>query len=500
MRRRSTFRWLGLILLVMCVLPTVMFYAWGPPINGGATGATQLGFLQAGESAALLRPGHFNSWKKREGELRLRDAKLNITNCEPKTDIAFIKTHKTGGTTVMQILHRFGYLRNTSFLLPHNDINDLYPHGLLNPNLYLPPIQHGHGILTYHAVYDRRSIIKHLSENSTFFTIIREPLSHLKSTFSYYRLSRLMEDYESTEMEAMIKFLEDPGRYDTKFNTDSPSRPVSFTRNPMALELGFPVDKLQNTAGDPSSEEIKNFLQRISRDLDLVMIMEYFEESLVLLRRLMCWDLQDILYLRYNSYEYSNVTVPPVLVDIHKRWDTVDYALYDHFNRTLWGKIQKEGNDFRQELNHFKDVENKVRTHCASPKDHLPTIVERSPWNQQFLIDSTFCTWLKASHMCYWTLLRDRSLKFHMSTDPRKTTPLSNRKQPFFVKLSRKLRVSSGIHSPPFCLLCGEVQKYCSDHEYVSHIYQEGHISSSQSSSNRLELQGWHGGDPLPPA
>ncbi|XP_019628795.1 PREDICTED: galactose-3-O-sulfotransferase 2-like [Branchiostoma belcheri] len=428
-------------------------------------------------------------------------AKEQDAKCEPKTDIAFIKTHKTGGTTVMQILHRLGYLRNSSFLLPQTDINNLYPYGLFNPKLYLPPIQHGHGILTHHTVYNRPAITKHLSENSTFFTIIREPLSHLKSTFSFYRLSRLMDDYESTDMEAMLTFLANPGRYDTTFNTKSPGRPVSFTRNPMALELGFPVHKLQNTTANPSSEDIKNFLQSLSRELDLVMVMEYFEESLVLLRRLMCWDLRDILYLKYNSYEYGNVTVPPGLVDKHKRWDSVDYALYEHFNRTLWEKIQKEGSDFTQELDHFRVVENKVRTHCTSPKDKLPTTVEGSPWNTQFQIDSALCTWLKTSHMCYWTLLRDRSLKFHISTDQRKTPPLRKKPDLFYVKLSRKLRVSSGIHSPPFCLLCGEVQKYCSDHEYVSHLYQEGHISSLQSSSNRLELQGgWHGGDPLPPA
>ncbi|KAI8520140.1 hypothetical protein Bbelb_033970 [Branchiostoma belcheri] len=334
-RRKNTVRWLGLFLLVTCLLPTVLLYTWGSHISGGADGTTQ--------------PGRIGSWKNRAS---LKRAKEQDAKCEPKTDIAFIKTHKTGGTTVMQILHRLGYLRNSSFLLPQTDINNLYPYGLFNPKLYLPPIQHGHGILTHHTVYNRPAITKHLSENSTFFTIIREPLSHLKSTFSFYRLSRLMDDYESTDMEAMLTFLADPGRYDTKFNTKFPGRPVSFTRNPMALELGFPVQKIQNTTANPSSKDIKNFLQSLSRELDLVMIMEYFEESLVLLRRLMCWDLRDILYLKYNRYEYGNVTVPPRLVDKHRRWDSVDYALYEHFNRTLWEKIQKEGSEFAQELNH----------------------------------------------------------------------------------------------------------------------------------------------------
>ena len=36
------------------------------------------------------------------------------------------------------------------------------------------------------------------------------------------------------------------------------------------------------------------------------MIMEHFEESLVLLRRLMCWRMEDVLYLVRNVRHYDS--------------------------------------------------------------------------------------------------------------------------------------------------------------------------------------------------
>lgn len=40
-------------------------------------------------------------------------------------------------------------------------------------------------------------------------------------------------------------------------------------------------------------------------NLDLVMMKEYFHESLVLLKRRLSWDFEDILYTRVNMLKYS---------------------------------------------------------------------------------------------------------------------------------------------------------------------------------------------------
>ncbi|XP_066270853.1 galactosylceramide sulfotransferase-like, partial [Branchiostoma lanceolatum] len=52
------------------------------------------------------------------------------------------------------------------------------------------------------------------------------------------------------------------------------------------------------------------FLTDLEREFTTVMILEYFDESLVLLRRLMCWQIKDILYdktpKKLQSYSYKD--------------------------------------------------------------------------------------------------------------------------------------------------------------------------------------------------
>jgi hypothetical protein len=64
----------------------------------------------------------------KEGKQRDKDEKMadkEVTdwvesrrNCSAQTHVAFAKTHKTGGTTVQNILFRFGEQRRLSFVLP----------------------------------------------------------------------------------------------------------------------------------------------------------------------------------------------------------------------------------------------------------------------------------------------------------------------------------------------------------------------------------------------
>ena len=55
-------------------------------------------------------------------------------------------------------------------------------------------------------------------------------------------------------------------------------------------------------------EKISEFVDELSKKLHLVLIADYFDESLVLLKRLLCWDLEDIIYVKQKmrSITYKN--------------------------------------------------------------------------------------------------------------------------------------------------------------------------------------------------
>jgi hypothetical protein len=48
----------------------------------------------------------------------VKERKEGGENCSVKTDVVFAKTHKTGSTTVQNILFRFGEKRKLAFVLP----------------------------------------------------------------------------------------------------------------------------------------------------------------------------------------------------------------------------------------------------------------------------------------------------------------------------------------------------------------------------------------------
>lgn len=57
---------------------------------------------------------------------------------------------------------------------------------------------------------------------------------------------------------------------------------------------------------------IKKHIDELEEKIDLVLIMEYFDESLVLLKRELCWDLDDVVYFKLNQrsqeYKQTNIT------------------------------------------------------------------------------------------------------------------------------------------------------------------------------------------------
>ena len=81
----------------------------------------------------------------------------------------------------------------------------------------------------------------------------------------------------------MAEFLNDPDLAERKLY----GRDVKLIRNSMAFDLG-----LENF--DVTS--VRNLIKEMEKKFVLVMITEYMDESLVMLRRLMCWNHADLYY------------------------------------------------------------------------------------------------------------------------------------------------------------------------------------------------------------
>ena len=96
-----------------------------------------------------------------------------------------------------------------------------------------------------------------------------------------------------------------------------------------------------------------------------MMLMEYFDESLVLLKRQLCWKMEDILFFKLNEQvQKERQHISNHVRGQIKKWNLADVLLYDVFNQTLWQKIMKEGTDFFEDLSIFKKEKEAMKNKC----------------------------------------------------------------------------------------------------------------------------------------
>ena len=114
----------------------------------------------------------------------------------------------------------------------------------------------------------------------------------------------------------------------------------------------------------------------MEREFDLVLITEYFDESLILLKRLLCWEFQDIVYIKLrvkgNEINFEKEVENNILT-----WNRADTILYDHFNKTFWRKVREAGSTFDEELKTFRRLNQKYQETCNSTKDQKCKLSKR---------------------------------------------------------------------------------------------------------------------------
>ena len=155
-------------------------------------------------------------------------------------------------------------------------------------------------------------------------------------------------------MVSLENFLERPSSFYSKVKRGI------HARNPMMFDLGFSQKYFQNYTA------VTEYINFLNKEFDLVMIMEYYDESLILLKRLLCWEIDDILNVKVNERldkEKASNLSDRVKENI-KRWNKADVLLFTYFNATFWKKIEMEGSGFYEDLSAFRKRRLKLQQIC----------------------------------------------------------------------------------------------------------------------------------------
>lgn len=218
-------------------------------------------------------------------------------------------------------------------------------------------------ILSNHARFNSAPLRELMPKGTQYVTILRNPLTQFSSLFKFMDLGRILNFKSRREQVSMKYFLNNAyeilkslHQYNPQALIDNPS--LYLLRNPQLFDLGF----------EPSFSEDKNRINKeiaaIDNHFNLILIMEYFDESLVLLKRRMCWDLDDVVYFKHNvQVEGKNDELPSVKEKI-LRWAGADVNLYNYFNKSLWDRIKKEESNFWEEVALLRWKNKKLTESC----------------------------------------------------------------------------------------------------------------------------------------
>ncbi|NXU12102.1 G3ST4 sulfotransferase, partial [Pardalotus punctatus] len=166
---------------------------------------------------------------------------------------------------------------------------------------------------------------KVMPNDSFYFSIVRDPGTLGASAFSYFR-SAAPAFRNSPSLDA---FLASPSRF---FRPGI--RGNHYARNLQWFDFGLP---------DPAApEKIPGILEELDRVFPLVLLAENFDESLVLLRDELCWPRDAVDAFPHNSRDRPQKLTPSQIRRL-RAWNSLDWALYSHLNRSFWKKAEKFG-------------------------------------------------------------------------------------------------------------------------------------------------------------
>ncbi|KAM9391419.1 galactosylceramide sulfotransferase [Pholidichthys leucotaenia] len=258
--------------------------------------------------------------------------KITSQNCAPKVDIMFMKTHKTASSTFLNILFRFGEKHRLKFAFPDSRNDFFYPSLFQRSQVkdYRPGTCFN--IICNHMRFNAPEVAKLLPMDTSYITILRDPAELFESSFHYF--GRVVPfTWKIPGDDKLREFLLDPDKYFDPEGFNS-----FYLKNLLFFDFG-----LDNTL-ELDDPRVKEGIKSISDHFQLVMLVEYFEESLILLKEALCWEMDDLLFFKLNARKGSTVSkLSPELRVKALEWNAIDWKLYQHFNQTFWKKVGAYG-------------------------------------------------------------------------------------------------------------------------------------------------------------
>ncbi|XP_006813878.2 galactose-3-O-sulfotransferase 3-like [Saccoglossus kowalevskii] len=216
--------------------------------------------------------------------------------------------------------------------------------------------------MAVHVRYNRTAFDKFMLPGNKYISIIREPASQYESAFNYYKIASVVQTFNKSVRyeDTMEEFMRLPEFYWSKTVAKYGQLISFYTRNTQIYDLGLDHNTHHNIS------TVLSHINKLKKELDLVLLVDYFDESIVLLKKLLCWTWDDVVYLARNAR--PDGTRKELSMELRQKviqWNSADHLLYQEFNRTLWAKVAEYGPQFKDDLEELRFRRNKTETECV---------------------------------------------------------------------------------------------------------------------------------------
>ncbi|CAH1781747.1 unnamed protein product [Owenia fusiformis] len=275
--------------------------------------------------------------------------------CTPARNIVFIKVPKCGGSTITNVFQRYGEKHSLRFLFPK--FGDV----LIKPRDIRDHIGDDVNLIVNHVQFIENDMRKLMPRGTVYIGVLRNPLEQLKSLYNFAKKGIM----KNGTIVSLADFEENPWKYQY----------VRIPKNQQSSYYGH-LNKIS------TSQEIEEFILHVDSMFNLILITDHMKESIVLLGELLCWTLDDMLYVSQkvaadgklgslSTTSFDHTTNRALAERNYRIYSKVDYAMFEFFNKTLWRKIKAMGRRFEERLGKFDALLDSFHKRCKYTSESL---------------------------------------------------------------------------------------------------------------------------------
>ena len=133
--------------------------------------------------------------------------------------------------------------------------------------------------------------------------------------------------------------------------------------------------------GSSLQEKINAFIKHLDQEMDLIMITDRLDESLIILKEYLCWSMTDILYLKRLVSGKTKKTISDKTKARISKYQVIDAQIFNHFNKSFQQKLDGMGREnIARQVEEFRKLRETFENKCFDKNETVELRFQSMSW------------------------------------------------------------------------------------------------------------------------